>query len=108
MFLVNLMASLLLWHALLLWQIMPCASQSYYEILNTTISASDDEIKKKYRKLALIFHPDKYKQSHAFNPSNDSSTNSSIPDDSEDDGTSMFLKIQQAYEVIFIAIFVID
>lgn len=33
--------------------------QDYYNILNVTKSASADEIKKSYRKLAIKWHPDK-------------------------------------------------
>lgn len=52
-------------------------SKNYYKILGLTLNATKDEIKKKYKELALRYHPDKNKNS--------------------DD---MFKKISEAYKVL--------
>ena len=53
----------------------------YYEMLELKKTASDAEIKKAYRKLALRWHPDK-------NP------------DNKDEAETRFKEISEAYEVL--------
>ena len=38
---------------------MAAAKQCYYEILQVAKTASGDDLKKAYRKLAMEFHPDR-------------------------------------------------
>lgn len=60
-------------------------AKDYYKILGVSKDASDDEIKKAYRKLAIKWHPDKH-------------TNDSEEDKKK--AESMFKDIAEAYEVL--------
>lgn len=56
-------------------------SKNYYETLGVSKTCTQDDIKKAYRKLAVLYHPDKVK------------TNS-------EDVTQKFIEINEAYEVL--------
>lgn len=55
---------------------------SYYAVLNLPKDASEDEIKRSYRHLAQVYHPDKTPETV-----------------STSGATSNFMRIQEAYEV---------
>ena len=56
------------------------ASHDFYELLGVSTDASDSEIKKAYRKLAMKYHPDK-------NPDNE-------------EAEKKFKEVSQAYAVL--------
>ena len=55
------------------------SKRDYYEVLGVSKNATDDELKKSYRKLALKYHPDRCKDS---------------------DASAKFAEISEAYEVL--------
>ena len=60
-------------------------AQSAYKILEISSSATDDEVKKAYRKMAVKYHPDKVAH---------------LGDDLQEQAKQKFQKVQQAYEDI--------
>jgi molecular chaperone DnaJ len=61
------------------------SKRDYYEILGVTKEASDDAIKKAYRKLAMKFHPDRV---------------STLPDAEKKQAEDKFKELQEAYAVL--------
>ncbi|AUR51955.1 molecular chaperone DnaJ [Aquella oligotrophica] len=61
------------------------SKRDYYEVLGVAKGASDDEIKKAYRKLAMKFHPDRV---------------STLPDKEKKEAEDKFKELQEAYAVL--------
>ena len=59
--------------------------KDYYKVLKVTRDASDDEVKKAYRKMAVKYHPDKV---------------ASLGEAHVKSATEKFQKVQEAYELI--------
>lgn len=64
--------------------------ENLYELLEVKETASVEQIKKQYRKMALQHHPDKQAESPDAGPKSDGLTNKD----------QLFIKIQEAYEVL--------
>lgn len=60
-------------------------SRDYYQILGVSKNATEDEIKRNYRRLALLWHPDKHQSS---------------PRDKQEEVEEKFKKIAEAYDVL--------
>ncbi|MDE5974935.1 MAG: molecular chaperone DnaJ, partial [Muribaculaceae bacterium] len=61
------------------------SKRDYYDVLGVSKSASADEIKKAYRKMAIKYHPDKYSQS---------------PEDERKAAEEKFKEAAEAYDVL--------
>ena len=59
--------------------------KDYYKILGVDEKASDDELKKAYRKMAMKYHPDKVRDLGA---------------EHQKSAQEKFIKVQEAYELI--------
>jgi molecular chaperone DnaJ len=61
------------------------SKRDYYEVLGVSKGASDDEIKKSYRKLAMKYHPDRV---------------STLPDAEKKQAEEKFKELQESYAVL--------
>ena len=68
-------------------------SRDFYEVLNVSKTATPGEIKKAYRKLALLWHPDKCMHSNEDYDIED-------PEDRQAFCEKMFVELQTAYQVL--------
>ncbi|KAM9994214.1 hypothetical protein ACTFIZ_005516 [Dictyostelium cf. discoideum] len=71
-----------------------CENKNYYEILKVSIDADIEEIKKSYRKLALLYHPDKLNKEENIEENINSFSNCLV------NNTKDFNDIQIAWETL--------
>ncbi|KAN0022255.1 hypothetical protein ACTFIU_004431 [Dictyostelium citrinum] len=89
-----------------------CENKNYYEILKVSIDADIEEIKKSYRKLALLYHPDKLNKENSIeenidspsscleNNNNNNNNNSNNNNSNNNNNTKDFNDIQIAWETL--------
>jgi diphthamide biosynthesis protein 4 len=73
--------------------------QTYYEVLNVSPNASINTIKTTYRRLALLYHPDRAAPDVAINITGDPSTHSESTSTIAST-TAQFIAIQRAYATL--------
>ncbi|KAM9990243.1 hypothetical protein ACTFIY_006290 [Dictyostelium cf. discoideum] len=76
-----------------------CENKNYYEILKVSIDADIEEIKKSYRKLALLYHPDKLNKEENIEENINNFSNSLV-NNNNNSNTKDFNDIQIAWETL--------
>lgn len=61
----------------------PTGDDDLYNLLNVSRNASADDLKKSYRRLSQLFHPDKH-----------------VPEDAKREATLMFTRVKEAFEIL--------
>ncbi|KAM9963844.1 hypothetical protein ACTFIW_007100 [Dictyostelium discoideum] len=76
-----------------------CENKNYYEILKVSIDADIEEIKKSYRKLALLYHPDKLNKEENIEENINNFSNCLV-NNNNNSNTKDFNDIQIAWETL--------